>query len=155
MNPGLKDLIIKIRELGFKIKLDTNGFHPEVLKELLSDGLLDYVAMDIKNSPAKYAVTCGLENVDMEKILKSISLLKESGIDYEFRTTVIDEFHEKSDFDEICKMIEGAPRYYLQAFTDRDSVPFSNLHAPDKQRMLEFAEVSAFFVPETHLRGVE
>ena len=155
MNPGLKDLIIQIRELGFKIKLDTNGFHPEVLKELLSAGLLDYVAMDIKNSPAKYAVTCGLNDVDMDKIYQSISLLKESGIDYEFRTTVIDEFHEKSDFDEIGKMIEGAPRYYLQAFTDRDSVPFGNLHAPNKQRMLEFAEVSAFFVPETHLRGVE
>ena len=135
IKPGLPELIRKIREMGFAVKLDTNGCHPDALEKLLREGLVDYVAMDIKNSPAKYAVTSGLDDLDLTPVLASVSLLLRSDIDYEFRTTVIKEFHEEKDFEEIGTMIRGAKRYFLQQFTDRETVPYSNLHAPAEDDM--------------------
>ena len=155
INPGLPELIQKIRDLGYAIKLDTNGYHPETLEMLLKEGLVDYVAMDIKNSPAKYAMTSGLEQLDLEPVKRSISLLLEGDVDYEFRTTVLKEFHEAEDFEEMGKMIKGAKRYFLQAFTDRDSVPFGNLHAPDKAEMMAFMAKAAPYVLEISLRGID
>ena len=155
INPGLPELIRKIRDLGYAIKLDTNGYHPETLEMLLKEGLIDYVAMDIKNSPAKYAMTSGLEQLDLEPVKKSISLLLEGDVDYEFRTTVLKEFHEADDLEEIGKMIKGAKRYFLQAFTDRDSVPFGNLHAPNKEEMTAFMAKAAPYVLEISLRGID
>ena len=155
INPGLPELIRKIRNLGYAIKLDTNGYHPETLEMLLKEGLVDYVAMDIKNSPAKYALTSGLEQLDLEPVKRSISLLLEGDVDYEFRTTVLKEFHEAEDFEEMGKMIKGAKRYFLQAFTDRDSVPFGNLHAPDKDEMTAFMAKAAPYVLEISLRGID
>lgn len=155
INPGLPELIRKIRDLGYAIKLDTNGYHPETLEMLLKEGLVDYVAMDIKNSPAKYAMTSGLEQLDLGPVKRSISLLLEGDVDYEFRTTVLKEFHEAEDFEEMGKMIKGAKRYFLQAFTDRDSVPFGNLHAPDKEEMTAFMAKAAPYVLEISLRGID
>ncbi len=155
INPGLPELIRKIRDLGYAIKLDTNGYHPETLEMLLKEGLIDYVAMDIKNSPAKYAMTSGLEQLDLEPVKKSISLLLEGDVDYEFRTTVLKEFHEADDFEEMGKMIKGAKRYFLQAFTDRDSVPFGNLHAPNKEEMTAFMAKATPYVLEISLRGID
>ena len=145
----------RIRALGFQVKLDSNGFHPEMLARILEEGLADYVAMDVKNSPAKYAMTSGVRDLDIAPVLESIALLKGSGVDFEFRTTVVKEFHEKEDFEAIGQMIEGAPRYFLQAFTDRDTVPFQGLHAPSADEMREFAKVAAKYVPDTQLRGVD
>ena len=145
----------KIRELGFAVKLDTNGNHPQLLKAILDEGLVDYVAMDIKNTPEKYAVTCGLEKIDMEPIKESIDLLKNSGIDFEFRTTVVDEFHKAEDFYGIGELIRGADRYFLQCFTDRDSVPFGDLHAPSKEAMETYADIAKQFVPSTEIRGMD
>ncbi|MCR4708889.1 MAG: anaerobic ribonucleoside-triphosphate reductase activating protein [Clostridiales bacterium] len=155
INPGLPELIRKIRDLGYAIKLDTNGYHPETLEMLLKEGLIDYVAMDIKNSPAKYAMTSGLDQLDLEPVKKSISLLLEGDVDYEFRTTVLKEFHEADDFEEMGKMIKGAKKYFLQAFTDRDSVPFGNLHAPNKAEMTAFMAKAAPYVLEISLRGID
>ncbi len=155
MHKDLPDLIRKIRELGFAVKLDTNGNHPDLLKEILDAQLVDYVAMDIKNSPAKYAKTIGLETIDLSGIKKSISLLMDLAPDYEFRTTVVRQLHEESDFPEIGKLIRGAKRYFLQAFTDRDSVPFAGFSAPEPEQMRRFAEIACEFVPNTELRGVE
>ena len=155
LHPDLIELIEKIRAAGFPVKLDTNGYHPEMLGEILDRGLVEYVAMDIKNSEEKYALTCGLETIDLEPIRKSISLLMNGNTDYEFRTTVIKEFHEKEDFEKIGKMIRGAKRYFLQRFTDRDSVPYGNLSAPSFDEMYEYAAVSRQFIPDTELRGVE
>jgi len=154
LHPDLPDLLEKIRGLGFATKLDTNGYHPDRLKEILDRGLVDYVAMDVKNSPAKYAATCGLEWVDMDRIRRSISLLMSGGVDYEFRTTVVSELHEDQDFEEIGKLIAGARRYFLQRFTDRDSVPFGDLHAPSPEDLRRYADIVRPSVPETHLRGV-
>ncbi len=155
LHKELPSLIRKIREIGYPVKLDTNGHHPEMLKSILDEGLVEYVAMDIKNSEEKYFITCGTDKIDMKKIKESISLLINSGIEYEFRTTVIKEFHEKEDFVKICEIIKGAKRYFLQRFTDRDSVPYGNLSAPSFDEMREFADISRQFIPNTFLRGVE
>ena len=154
LSPGLADLIRRIRELHFAVKLDTNGNHPGRLRALMEEGLLSYVAMDIKNSPDKYARTCGLASIDLKPIYESIEILKTSGIDYEFRTTVVDEFHAKEDFEAIGKMIKGAKAYYLQAFTDRDTVVYENLHAPTKKCMELYCDIVRKFVPNSSLRGI-
>ncbi|MBQ9270005.1 MAG: anaerobic ribonucleoside-triphosphate reductase activating protein [Oscillospiraceae bacterium] len=155
LHPGLPDLMAKIRDLGYATKLDSNGYHPARLREIIDRGLADYVAMDIKNSPAKYAMTCGIESVDLDVIRESIGLLMERAPDYEFRTTVVAEFHEAADFHAMGEMIRGARRYFLQCFTDRDSVPFGNLHAPTKAQLEEFRDISKNYVPDTELRGVD
>ncbi len=155
LHRDLPDLLEQIRALGFATKLDTNGNHPALLAEILQRGLVDYVAMDIKNSPAKYAETAGLEAFDLSNVRESIQLLKNSGIDYEFRTTVVAQFHEAADFEEIGAMIAGAPHYFLQKFTDRDAVPYGNLSAPTNQEMADYAEIARRFVADTQLRGVE
>lgn len=151
----LPDLIRRIRDLGFAVKLDTNGCHPALLSDIIREGLIEYAAMDIKNSPGKYARTSGLQELDLAPVMESISILRESGIDYEFRTTVVREFHEASDFEEIGTMIRGAKHYFLQSFTDRDTVPYEGFHAPSTGEMLEFAGIVRPFVEEVRLRGVE
>lgn len=151
----LPSLMEKIREMGFAVKLDTNGNHPELLREILAWGLADYVAMDIKNSPGKYAGTCGLESMDLSPVRESISLLLEGRTDYEFRTTVVRELHELEDFEEIGKMIAGARRYFLQSFTDRDTVPYGGFHAPTREELTAFAGKAEPFVKEISLRGVD
>ena len=151
----IADFIKKIRALGFLVKLDTNGFYPNRFKSLLDEHLLDYVAMDLKNSDGKYAATCGLASVDLDKVRRSIELLMDGPADYEFRTTVVAEFHDAADFEEIGKMIRGARRYFLQCFTDRDSVPFGNLHAPAAQDLNTYADIVRPYVPDTSLRGVD
>ena len=155
LHRDLPALLEKVRGLGFATKLDTNGCHPRLLKDILDRGLADYVAMDVKNSPAKYAATCGVETVDMDTIRRSIDLLMNGGADYEFRTTVVSEFHEDEDFEEIGRMIRGARRYFLQRFTDRDSVPFGDLHAPAPEDLRRYADIVRPYVPDTSLRGVD
>ena len=155
LHAELPDLLEKIRAMGFATKLDTNGYHPERLQRILERRLVDYVAMDVKNSPAKYAATCGLETVDLDKVRRSIELLMSGGVDYEFRTTVVSEFHEAADFEEIGKMIRGARRYFLQCFTDRHSVPFGGLHAPTAEDLTRYADIVRPYVPDTSLRGVD
>ena len=100
------------------MKLDTNGCFPEKLAALLDAALLDYVAMDVKNSPAKYAATVGVPDFDVTSVLKSTALLKDSGVPYEFRTTLVRGLHEPSDMAGIGEIIKGAPAYYLQNFKD-------------------------------------
>ena len=155
LHKDLPELIRKIRAIGYPVKFDTNGYHPEMLKSIIDEGLVEYVAMDIKNSEEKYEITCGVDLIDMDKIRESISILINSGIEYEFRTTVIKEFHEEDDFPKMCEMIKGAKRYFLQRFTDRDSVPYGNLTPPSFDEMRLFADISRQFIANTELRGVE
>lgn len=150
----LPALMRRIREMGFAVKLDTNGNHPDMLRRVLEEGLCDYVAMDIKNSPEKYAATCGLEHLDLSAVTESIRLLIESGTDCEFRTTVVAELHEEKDFTGIGRMIQGAGKYYLQSFTDRDTVPFGGFHAPDPAALRRFADAAGEFVKDVRIRGV-
>ena len=155
LHPDLPAFIRSIRAAGYPVKLDTNGYHPEMLARILEENLVDYVAMDIKNQEEKYPLTCGVESVDMAKIKESIALLMNGNTDYEFRTTVIDELHDEEDFEKIALLISGAKRYFLQRFTDRDSVPYGNLSAPSFEKMYRLAEIAKTYVPDTQLRGVE
>ena len=155
LRPELPDLMRRLRAMGYAVKLDTNGAHPALLSAILEEGLVDYVAMDIKNSPEKYARTAGLETLDLAPVQESAALLMVSGVDYEFRTTVVDELHEAADFEAIGAWIAGAERYFLQAFTDRDSVPFGNFHAPSAERMRGYADIVRPFVKAVQLRGVD
>ena len=150
----LKSFIIKIKELGYAVKLDTNGSFPDRLASLIEADLIDKVAMDIKNSPAKYGLTAGVENFDMSPILESIELLKSSGIDYEFRTTVVKELHSASDLEEIGKMIAGAKEYYLQSFVDSGDLIGEGLSAPSPEDMEAYRKIAEKYVPNTQIRGL-
>ena len=155
LRPDLPDLMRRIRGLGFAVKLDTNGTHPALLRGILEEGLADYVAMDIKNRPEKYARTAGLAELDLTPIRRSVELLKAGGVDYEFRTTVVDELHEAADFEAIGAWIAGARRWFMQPFTDRDTVPYGGLHAPSAQKMEAWLGIMKRFVPDSRIRGAE
>lgn len=144
----------RIREMGYKIKLDTNGNHPDRLKELVEAGLVDYVAMDIKNSPEKYGVTIGLPDFDTSKVKESVQFLLEGKVPYEFRTTVVKQFHDEDSMRKIAEWISGADRYYLQGFVDRDTVKFCGLEACSKEQMNSFLEIVKSSVKEADLRGI-
>ena len=153
LQPDLTEFIIRVRELGYAVKLDTNGANPRGLATLLEAGLLDYVAMDVKNSPAKYAATVGLPKMP-EGIRESVSLLLSSGVPFEFRTTVVDELHEPADFAEIGEWIRGAERYFLQMFTDSGDLIGDGLHPPTREKMEACLAAVKPFVPAAALRGV-
>ena len=151
----LTELAERIRDLGYPLKLDTNGTHPERLREMTERGLVSYVAMDIKNAPERYAETCGLEKIDLAPVRESVSLLMEGKTDYEFRTTVVAELHDEESFRGIGRWIAGARRYYLQKFTDRETVPFEGFHAPADETMRQYREIARVYVESTELRGVD
>ena len=124
----LKKFIKKIKSMGFFVKLDTNGYNPKVLKDLIDEGLIDYVAMDIKSPLDKYSTVCGVRNLKIDNIKESINILLNSKIDYEFRTTIMKEYHDIDSIKEILKMIGKKPKYYLQNFRLSENVPDKNLH---------------------------
>ena len=151
----LVSLAEKIRELGYPLKLDTNGTHPERLRRLTEAGLVSYVAMDIKNDPDRYAVTCGMESMDLGSVRESVSLLMEGKTEYEFRTTTVAELHDGDSFRKIGEWIRGAKRYYLQKFTDRDTVPYEGFHAASDDEMRKYLDIVRNYVPDAALRGVD
>ena len=154
LHKGLIPFIKKVKELGLLVKLDTNGFLYERLKELIDLKLVDYVAMDIKNSPSKYSITSGVDNLDLEPIKKSVELLKSNLVDYEFRTTVVGEFHDESSIREIGLWLRGAKRYFLQNFRNDEFVINKNLHSLDINTMNKFKEILKNDILEVELRGV-
>ncbi|MBE7057293.1 MAG: anaerobic ribonucleoside-triphosphate reductase activating protein [Ruminococcaceae bacterium] len=155
MQKDLTQFIEKVRLLGFKIKLDTNGSYPEKLKELLEKGLLDYVAMDIKNSPDRYAETCGLDIFNVEHIKESVEILKNSGVNHEFRTTVVKEFHDRKSFEDVGKWLSGEDKYYIQNFKDSGNLIKEGLRGFSKDELNEFLSVVKKFIPGAELREVE
>ena len=155
LQKDLPDFAAKVRELGYPVKLDTNGNHPDRLEKMIREDLVQYVAMDIKNSPERYAETAGLRQLDLAPIRESVRMLMEGKTDYEFRTTAVAELHDDESFEQIGQWIKGAKRYFLQRFTDRDTVPFQGLHSPGKEQMEHWAEIIRPYVPAVELRGVE
>ena len=137
------------------VKLDTNGYLPDRLEKLLDENVLDYVAMDIKNSPERYAETAGLSDIDMEKIRLSISHILGHDTDYEFRTTVMEPLHDDASFEGIGRLIEGADKYFLQMFADRDTVVYSGFSAPEKDDVLRYADIMRRYVKEVGIRGID
>ena len=153
LQPELPEFLEKLRRLGYAVKLDTNGTNPAMLKALLQERVLDYVAMDIKNSPSRYAETCG--GIDcLSRVRESAALLMDGTVDYEFRTTAVAELHDDDSFREIAQWIAGAKQYYIQCFIDRDSVLRTGLHAPDKAQLERWADIVRPLIPSVELRGV-
>ena len=155
MQQDLPEFLAKIRDLGFLVKLDTNGNHPEVLERILDEGLADYVAMDVKNSPDRYAETSGLLHMDLSRIGQSIRLLMRGETDHEFRTTVVEELHGEEEIRAVCEWISGARRYYLQPFTDRDTVPYDGFHAPSRDAMKRYLDIASGYVMQAEIRGMD
>ena len=157
LHPDLPQLLARIRELGFAVKLDTNGGRPDALKAVL--GLVDYVAMDVKSSPGGYAAAIGLATADLEAIEESLTLLMGSGIDYELRTTVVRELHDEAAMTRMGQWLydlnggQKIPKLFLQPFVNRPSVPDQNLHAPETTQLSRFVELLRTFVQEVSIRG--
>lgn len=154
LRPELEKLLFSIKSLGFLVKLDTNGSHPAQLRILVERGLVDYVAMDVKNSPAQYARTVGVRELDLSPILESVSYLQSSAVDCEFRTTVVKQLHDKASFEEIGLWLAGAKRYFLQPFVDRNTVLCPGLQPCSGEEMEAFADIIRPFVPTVELRGI-
>ena len=154
LRKDLPELLARVRDIGYKIKVDTNGDHPDLLKEIVQAGLADYIAMDVKNSPARYAETIGRETFDTAPVDESIQFLLSGQVRYEFRTTVVKQFHDEASFEAIAQWIDGADRYELQGFVDRDTVPFAGLEACSREEMEHFADIVRPHVKTVELRGV-
>ena len=152
---GLYDFIKEIKNLGYAVKLDTNGTRPEVIKRLVEDNLVDYVAMDIKNHPAKYAYTVGLpESYDLSAVIESKNYLMEGHVDFEFRTTVAKPFHTEEDFYIIGEWLKGSEKYFLQQFKDSGDIIGKGISSYNDSEMENFLNVLLPFMPNAQLRGV-
>lgn len=161
LQPQLLPLLKRIKEMGYAVKLDTNGARPQVLRELVEAGVVDYVAMDIKNSREEYPKTAGIGESLLPKIEESIRYLLSGKVDYEFRTTVVQQLHSAASVEEmgrwVCGLMEGAKpkRWYLQSFMDRDSVLCAGLSAPAKEDMEEYCKILGPCGEVVSLRGVD
>ena len=155
LSSGLEDFIRDIRSLGLAVKLDTNGYRPDVLKQLCSQNLIDYVAMDIKSSPENYAMVAGIQNLDIGRIDESISYLKSGFVPYEFRTTVVKGLHADEDFTSIGRWLKGAAKYYLQNYVESEQVLSPGFGSYSAEELLSFADFVRPYVSCVQLRGVD
>lgn len=153
LHKEIEDFMKEVKALGYSIKLDTNGSFPKRLKELVEKGLIDYVAMDIKNSFDKYAMTAGLKDINLDDIKESIDFLLSDAVDYEFRTTVAQELHTPEDIEEIAKSIKGAKKYFLQNFVDSGNIIGENLHPTDENILEKMKTKASQYVSNARIRG--
>ena len=154
LQKDIERFLYEIKDMGYAVKLDTNGSFPEKLEGILELGIVDYVAMDIKNCPEKYGITAGVKNFDISPVEKSMELLKNSGIDYEFRTTVTKNFHTEEDIEKMARWIEGTPRYFLQNFENTGNLIDKNCCGVSRDEMREMLSMAKKFVPNAELRGL-
>ena len=150
----IAEFLGKIKEMGYLIKFDTNGSFPEKLASLVEMGLVDYVAMDIKNSKEKYAETTGKADLDISAIEKSVSFLMSGKVDYEFRTTVVKELHSEEDIENIALWLKGAKKYFLQNFVDSGDLISENLSAVDSTVLCKMQQIARQFIVNTEIRGL-
>lgn len=151
---NIPDFIRRIRALGFAVKLDTNGAFPDLLRQLIEDGLVDYVAMDIKNSPEKYEQTAGVCGI-LPAVQESAALLMEGRVPFEFRTTLVDELHEPEDFEAIGKWLSGTKNYFIQSFVDSGNILTAGMHEAAKEKTMRCLAAARKYIPEAALRGTE
>lgn len=155
----LPGFLQKIKELGFAVKLDTNGSRPEVLKALVQEGLVDYVAVDAKNGPENYAQTVGTDRLDMNALEESLRFLIDGNVDYELRTTLVEPLHTEKSITEmgrwLASLVPGKKpkKLFLQSFVDRDTVVFSGLSAPEEETVERYAEILAEYVETVTIRN--
>lgn len=145
----------RIKELGYLVKLDTNGTNPRLIRSLHEEGLIDYAAMDIKSSPKNYGKAVGLESPDLTPIFDSVQYLMSSGLEYEFRTTVVRELHSMEDFEAVGEWLKGCRAYYLQAYKDSENVIQRGFSSCSKEELERFREVLKKTIPLVELRGID
>lgn len=155
LQPDLADFIKKITDRGFRVKLDSNGYRPETLRDLLSSGNVSYVAMDIKSSKEHYAAAAGIKNLDISKIERSVDIIKNSGVEYEFRTTAVKGIHTPSDFLAIGSWLGDVPRYFIQKFTDSGDVLSEGYEAFSDEEMTSLLAMARIKIKSAALRGVD
>ena len=155
LEPDLPVFMERLRETGMAVKLDTNGYRPEVLKEIIDRRLADMFAMDIKSDREGYARITGLQNFDISKVELSAKLIMESGIDYEFRTTAVRGYFDERVAENISIWLKGAKRYFIQRFEDGDDVLDSGLAAPDIEVLKSCREILKKTIEQVELRGVD
>ena len=141
IQPDIVEFIRKIKSLGYKVKLDTNGARPDVLRRLYAEKLLDFVAMDIKSNLENYEKTAN-SKIDIERIRWSVDLIRNSGVDYEFRTTVVPGLHNEKDFIKIGEWLEGSKKYVLQAFEDKGKILDPNLRKKTKGKKIDLETIA-------------
>ncbi len=154
LQDGVQDFIKQVKDLGYLVKLDTNGSLPDKLIALCQSKLVDFVAMDIKNSKTKYALTAGLKNMDLVPIEQSVDFLLKNTVPFEFRTTVVREFHTAEDFKDIAQWIGNPNRYFLQQFVNSGDLIDCNVHGYDNGEMQLLIEKVNRYIPNAKLRGV-
>lgn len=152
LQPDLVKFIRSVRALGYAVKLDTNGYRPEVIAALVDEGLVDYIAMDIKTSPERYSEVAGVD-VDVDMIRASANIIMRMGVPYEFRTTVVRELHSREDFVKIGNWLAGAEKYFLQGFVDSGDVISGGLHEYDKKEFEELLKLLKVKIPSAKIRG--
>ena len=155
LHEGLESFLQEVRKTNLNIKLDTNGSNLEKLKGLVEKGLIDYVAMDIKNTEELYPKTVGIPELNFNEIKKTIKYLLENHIEYEFRTTLVKEFHEDANFDDLGKMIKGCKNYYLQMFEDHGTCIEQGLSALPKEKVVKIKETMQKYCENVKIRGIE
>ncbi len=155
LQKDLASFLVRIKELDLAVKLDTNGYRPEILKTLCKEGLVDYVAMDIKGAPYQYARICGLSKMNLSQIEASVEFLKEGTVDYEFRTTVVRELHTADDFGAIGAWIAGAKAYYLQGYQDSAQVISPGFTGYSLTELQAFQKLLGAWLPHVEIRGVD
>lgn len=151
----LEKLMISVKNLGYLVKLDTNGYRPEFLKTLCKDGLVDFVAMDIKSGRFHYEEICGVPGLNMEFIEKSVSFLMDGTVPYEFRTTVVKGLHNIEDFKDIAQWIGGCRQYYLQGFVNSGNVLRDGFSAYSRKELDSFLSIVQKTIPTAAIRGVD
>ena len=152
VHSDLAEYIARIKEMGFSVKLDTNGYRPDVLRSAIESGCVDYVAMDIKNSFSKYAMTAGVSRVFIDLIKESIFMLMNGKIPYEFRTTVVHELHCDEDFEEIGQTLSGCSSYYLQTYSERGDIINPVFSAPSLEDMERYIKILRKTIGNVSLR---
>lgn len=151
----LKDVIKRIKAMGYKVKLDTNGTNPLIVEELFKESLIDYCAVDIKNSKELYPMTIGIDNYDISNIIKTVEFLLHNGYDYEFRTTIIKNYHTKESIREIGKWVQGAKRFFLQKFEMSENVPLKSLETEELKNVLEYKHILEEYIEDVSIRGYD
>lgn len=154
LDPGLTGLLAQIKELGYPVKLDTNGTRPALVRELVDAGLVDYVAMDIKNSQEKYAETAGIRHPDLESITHMVEYLKSDVVDYEFRTTVVKELHKREDIEAIGQWLSGSRRYFLQNYKESEQVIRPVFTSYSREQLENFQQILRKTIPQVEIRGI-
>lgn len=154
LHDDLPDFIRKIKDMGYVVKLDTNGSRPDMLKQLVNEKLVDYVAMDIKHSRVKYPTVACCKSFDMEAIAASVDFLKQNPVDYEFRTTLCVEMHKETDITAIGMWLAGAKAYYLQPYRESDAVLQKGFHPHSSEKLSDFVTVLSAFIEKVEIRGL-